>query len=315
MEDATMSEEDVLAEIEQEIERTKKGINEDFEIEVFDEKKEPEVEVEPQPPEEEISASEEEKKKEDNDAKEDPEYSKKVQRRIKKLVEQRKLSEAKSFELEAENNAIKKRLEKLEEGSQSQAHTEFNQRYDQTKLALKKAVEEGDTDAQIDFQEQLADMRATIRIAEMQQQQQQPVNQPPRAAQRQQAPPPQKATEWVNKNNWFNTPSYGRETAAARAIDVQLDLEGYDKNTDEYFEQLNSRLQKVFPDVVSDPIPVEKVKTKRRNPVAPTSGGQPYSGNRVRLSQDHLAMARELGITDEQSLKKYESEIRKQKRN
>jgi hypothetical protein len=179
---------------------------------------------------------------------------------------------------------------------------------------LKKAVEEGDTDAQIDFQEQLADMRATIRISEMQQQQQQPVNQPPRAAQNQQVTNAQ-ATDWVGKNNWFNTPAYGRETAAARAIDVQLDLEGYDKNTSEYFDQLNSRLHKVFPDLVSDPIPTERLKAKRRNPVAPTSGGQPYNGNRVRLTQDQLSMARELGITDEQSLKKYESEIRRQKRN
>tara|TARA_R110000744_G_scaffold101755_1_gene196071 strand:+ start:22 stop:966 length:945 start_codon:yes stop_codon:yes gene_type:complete len=314
MEDATMSEKDVLAEIEQEIERTKKGQGEDFEIEVFDEKKEAVAETaeeieDPVPEDENKEAEAEVEAKED---KKDPEYSKKVQRRIKKLVEQRKMSEAKAFELEAENNAIKKRLEKLEQGSQSQAQTQFNQRYDQTKLALRKAVEEGDTDAQIDFQEQLADMRATVRISEMQQQQQ--VNQPPRASQNQQAPSAQ-AADWVSKNNWFNTPAYGRETAAARAIDVQLDLEGYDKNTNEYFEQLNSRLQKVFPDVVSEPIPMERSKTKRRNPVAPTSGGQPYNGNRVRLSQDQLSMARELGITDEQSLKKYESEIRRQKRN
>jgi len=305
-----MSEEDVLAEIEQEIERTKKGKSGDFEIEVFDEKQEVE-EPESLAPEE---VEPEVEVKETKNDKDDPEYSKKVQRRIKKLVEQRKLSEAKAFELEAENNAIKKRLEKLEEGSQSQAHTQFNQRYDQTKLALKKAVEEGDTDAQIDFQEQLADMRATIRISEMQQQQQQPVNQPPRAAQNQQVTNAQ-ATDWVGKNNWFNTPAYGRETAAARAIDVQLDLEGYDKNTSEYFDQLNSRLHKVFPDLVSDPIPTERLKAKRRNPVAPTSGGQPYNGNRDRLTRDQLSMARELGITDEQSLKKYVSEIRKQKRN
>ena len=310
MEDATMSEEDVLAEIEQEIERTKKGKSGDFEIEVFDEKEEVE-EPESLAPEE---VEPEVEVKETKNDKDDPEYSKKVQRRIKKLVEQRKLSEAKAFELEAENNAIKKRLERLEEGSQSQAHTQFNQRYDQTKLALKKAVEEGDTDAQIDFQEQLADMRATIRISEMQQQQQQPVNQPPRAAQNQQVTNAQ-ATDWVGKNDWFNTPAYGRETAAARAIDVQLDLEGYDKNTSEYFDQLNSRLHKVFPDLVSDPIPTERLKAKRRNPVAPTSGGQPYNGNRDRLTRDQLSMARELGITDEQSLKKYVSEIRKQKRN
>jgi hypothetical protein len=32
------------------------------------------------------------------------------------------------------------------------------------------------------------------------------------------------------------------------------------------------------------------------------------------MTKDQLAMARELGISDEQSLKKYEAEIRKQQR-
>jgi hypothetical protein len=95
MEDATMSEEDVLAEIEQEIERTKKGKSGDFEIEVFDEKQEVE-EPESLAPEE---VEPEVEVKETKNDKDDPEYSKKVQRRIKKLVEQRKLSEAKAFEL------------------------------------------------------------------------------------------------------------------------------------------------------------------------------------------------------------------------
>ena len=36
------------------------------------------------------------------------------------------------------------------------------------KEALKKAVEEGDTEAQVDFSEQMADMRAAMRVAEMQ---------------------------------------------------------------------------------------------------------------------------------------------------
>ena len=47
---------------------------------------------------------------------------------------------------------------------------------------------------------------------------------------------------------------------------------------------------------------------------APTTGGSSYKGNRVRMTKDQLAMARELGISDEQSLKKYEAEIRKQQR-
>ena len=118
---------------------------------------------------------------------------------------------------------------------------------------------------------------------------------------------------WWQQNNWFNAAGYERETAAARAIDVQLDLEGFDKNSDDYYVQLNGRLQKVFPELVSKPSP--KQRPKSRSPVAPTTGGSSaYKGNRVRMSQEQLRMARELGINDERGLKKYEAEIRRQQR-
>jgi hypothetical protein len=118
---------------------------------------------------------------------------------------------------------------------------------------------------------------------------------------------------WWQQNNWFNAAGFERETAAARAIDVQLDLEGYDKNSDDYYDHLNNRLQKVFPELSSGSSP-SKPRTKSRPPVAPTTGGSSYKGNRVRMSQDHLRMARELGINDANGLKKYEAEIRRQQR-
>ena len=118
---------------------------------------------------------------------------------------------------------------------------------------------------------------------------------------------------WWQQNNWFNATGFERETAAARAIDVQLDLEGFDKNSDEYYVQLNGRLQKVFPELKSGPSP--KQRPKGRSPVAPTTGGSSaYKGNRVRMTQEQLRMARELGINDERGLKKYEAEIRRQQR-
>ena len=48
--------------------------------------------------------------------------------------------------------------------------------------------------------------------------------------------------------------------------------------------------------------------------VAPSTGGSVYKGNRVRMTADELRMARELGINDEASLKKYAAEIQKSKR-
>ncbi len=294
--------EQILEEIEAEIQKAK-GEPEEFEIEVVDEP---------------VQEAREEAKDVAEEAKQDDEYGPKVQKRIQKLVNQRREAEIQARQIQEQNAQLQKRLERLEHGSQQSAEKAFNQRYSQTKAALEQAVEEGDTKSQVAFQEQLADMRAAMRIAEMQRQQaQQRAAASPtvgRAQQAAQNPAPQKAMQWWQANNWFNAAGFERETAAARSIDVQLDLEGYDKNSDEYYQVLNSRLQKMFPELSSGASP-SKARTKSRPPVAPTTGGSSsYKGNRVRMSQEQLRMARELGINDEKGLKKYEAEIRRQQR-
>ena len=294
--------EQILEEIEAEIQKAK-GEPEEFEIEVVDEP---------------VQEAKEEAKDVAEEAKQDDEYGPKVQKRIQKLVNQRREAEIQSRQIQEQNAQLQKRLERLEHGSQQSAEKAFNQRYSQTKAALEQAVEEGDTKSQVAFQEQLADMRAAMRIAEMQRQQaQQRAAASPtvgRAQQAAQNPAPPKAMQWWQANNWFNAAGFERETAAARSIDVQLDLEGFDKNSDEYYHNLNSRLQKMFPELSSGASP-SKARTKSRPPVAPTTGGSSsYKGNRVRMSQEQLRMARELGINDEKGLKKYEAEIRRQQR-
>ena len=295
-----------MKEIEDEIKRAK-GSSEDFEIEV--------VEDPVQEAAEEAKDVAEEKQQAKPEQEED-DYGPKVQKRIQKLVSQRRDAEIQSRQIQEQNAQLQKRLERLEQGSQQSAEQMFNERYSQTKQALHKAVEEGDTEAQVNFQEQMADMRAAMRIAEMQKQQQQQRAVSPTVGRAQQAvqnPAPQKAMSWWQKNNWFNAAGFERETAAARAIDVQLDLEGYDKNSDDYYDHLDSRLQKVFPELSSGSSP-SRPRAKSRPPVAPTTGGSSnYKGNRVRMSQEQLKMARELGITDEKGLKQYEAEIRRQK--
>jgi len=293
-----MADNDIMNEIEAEIKKAK-GEVEDFEIEVIDDP---------------VQEAREEAADVADD--QEPDYGPKVQKRIQKLVGQRREAEIQAREIQEQNAQLQKRLERLEQGSQQSAEDNFNQRYQQTKQALHKAVEEGDTEAQVNFQEQMADMRAAMRIAEMQKQQRQQRSVSPtvgRAQQAAQNPAPPKAMSWWQQNNWFNAAGFERETAAARAIDVQLDLEGFDKNSDEYYDHLNNRLQKVFPELSSGSSP-SKPRTKSRPPVAPTTGGSSYKGNRVRMSQDHLRMARELGINDANGLKKYEAEIRRQQR-
>jgi len=299
-----------IEEIEKEIEETKrKAKGDDFEIEIAENK---EVEAEAQAEEgEEAPKSKEEK---------DKQYSEAVQARLNKMSAQRRQAELQAKKYQEETAELKARLARLESHTNRQQsdrlQSDFDRRYALTKEALKKAVEEGDTDAQVSFSEQLADMRAAIRVSEMQNQfRQQQQTQSPTVGRAQQAavnPAPPKAMNWWQQNQWFNAQGYERETAAARAIDVQLDLEGYDKNSDDYYNQLNSRLQKVFPELVSSND--QSMKSKSRKIVTPTTGGSTYRGNRVRMTQDQLRMARELGINDEAGLKKYASEIQKSQR-
>lgn len=299
-EETNQEQENALAHIEKEV-KDASG-DENFEIEVTEEVEEPKQETKAEQPQQE----------------EEPEYGEKVQKRIKKLVDQRRDAELQTAQANEQVAQLTARLERLEQGNTSRVENEFNQRYAQTKQALAKAVEEGDTQAQLNFTEQLADMRAAMRIAEMQRQQQASQAVSPtvgRAQQVAQQPAPKKAMDWWEKNRWFNAAGFERETAAARAIDVQLDLEGHNKESDEYYELLNNRLQKVFPELKSGSEEPSKPRAKSRQPVSPTAGGSPsYKGNRVRMTQDQLRMARELGINDDKGLKQYAAEIQRQQR-
>jgi len=287
----------VVEEIQEEVKEAQRraGQDEDLEIEVVPSVQEPVEEFS-----QEVEAN-------------DSDYGEKVQRRIKKLVDQRRDAETQSRQYQEQVSQLQMRLGRLEQGNNHRAENDFHKHYENTKLALKKAVEEGDTEAQVNFSEQIADMRAAVRVAEMQKSQrtQQAISPTVgRAQQVSQEPTPKKAMEWWDSNRWFNSSGFERETAAARAIDVQLDIEGYDKESDDYYHTLNKRLLNVFPELNSS----TKQRTKSRSPVAPTAGGSPaYSGNRIRMTQDQLRMARELGIRDEKSLKRYADEIRKQR--
>ena len=89
-----------------------------------------------------------------------------------KINAQKLEQKKRNFALQEHNAQMQKRLERLEQENaqrnQSVAQNDFAQRYDLTKKALTKAVEEGDTEAQVNFSEQLADMRASIRVGELQ---------------------------------------------------------------------------------------------------------------------------------------------------
>ena len=301
---------DVMQEIQGEIDDKKK----ELEIEVVDNpppKQETKVEEkQPEPKQPEPKQEKEEEK---------AEYGRKVQKRIKTVLADKKKAEEEAKLYKSQLDDLQNRLNRLEEGSVKQAETNFQERYNQTKAALAKAIEEGDTEAQLNFTEQIADMRSAFRIQQMQEQARAAQSASPtvgKAEQEVSNPAPPLAMKWWEENTWFNARGFEKESAVARSIDVQLDAEGYDKNSPDYYKTLNNRLRKLYPELISgkdDEVGQIKPRVKSRDPVAPTAGGSAYKGNRVKVTRDELAIARELGITDEKALKKYANEIQKTK--
>ena len=296
IQDETLAE--VNAEISENIEESKNKLKEqDLEIEITDEPK----------------IVEKKQVKENKPEIDDKNYSESVQKRIRKLINEKKTSDEEKEALQQQMSQMAQRLEKIEKSNETQGQNQLAEHYNLVKRALGKAIEEGDTDQQIKFNEELVDIKTAIAMQNQSRASkvQAETNSPNVGRAQQQAtnPAPEKAMTWWKDNNWFNSKGFEKETAMARAIDVQLDIEGFDKNDAQYYNELNNRLQKSFPELISSrDVPVERPRQSRQA-TAPTTGGQVYRGNRVKMTADQLRMARELGITDPEHIKKYAKEI------
>ena len=182
--------------------------------EIDDKKKELEIEVvENQPPKQEVKVEEQqpeqkpEEKPKQEKVEDDSEYGRKVQRRIKNVLADKKKAEEEAKLYKSQLDDLQNRLNRLEEGSVKQAETNFQERYNQTKAALAKAIEEGDTEAQLNFTEQMADMRSAFRIQQLQEKQRQAQAASPtvgKAEQEVSNPAPQLAMKRWEENTWFN---------------------------------------------------------------------------------------------------------------
>ena len=94
----------------------------------------------------------------------------------------------------------------------------------------------------------------------------------------------------------------------------ELIADGVDPTTrsDEYYETINSRMRKLFPDQFEDTSEelVEEVKTKpQANVVAPAT--RSTSPKKVKLTQTQVALAKRLGVPLELYAQKVAEEMRK----
>ena len=268
------------------------------EIEVKEEeKKENDVQVE-QEDQPEVSVQEEKKDEELE------EYSQSVKRRIDKLT--RKMREAERREqaaieyakkIQAENKnlqatSINTSRERVSSDEASISSTETL-----LKTALKQAVEAGDVEKQVEAQEkigQLAIEKERLRIRKNRLEQQSAQEEKPEVEdaikmadpQAQPAPDP-KAQEWAADNKWFGTDK--AMTYTAMSFHDDLVAEGFDATSDEYYNEIDRRIRKEFPQKFED-------QSKPRQTVA-SAVRKSASGRRtVKLTPSQVAIAKKLGV-------------------
>jgi hypothetical protein len=106
--------------------------------------------------------------------------------------------------------------------------------------------------------------------------------------------PSPKAQTWAAKNEWFGQDRIA--TNVALSIHENLANEGFDLNSDEYYNELDNRLKAELPNrfknVEADQKPVQTVASPSRT----TSSGRKPS-NRVELSPSEQRLAKRLGVS------------------
>jgi hypothetical protein len=117
------------------------------------------------------------------------------------------------------------------------------------KRELSKAIEDGDTEAQIELNVALAEAIASKKAAQIQapsdDDDDDVVTAEPDDVKQRQA---QLVRSWTQSHDdWFGKPGFERETRMARRLDSEVFREGYEPHEDEYFEELDRRIREKAP--------------------------------------------------------------------
>jgi hypothetical protein len=247
------------------------------------------------------------------DSEELDQYSEKVKKRIDKLTarlreterrEQSALEYAKS--VQARNEELQREYERTAVERVGETRSRIETQITALKNVIRRAREEGDIDTETEANQRLTaaiweQQQLARQKAEVQQPVQQPVQQRAPAAQQpvQQAPRVDvRAEEWAEKNPWFGSDVVMTNTV--RGIHVELvKNEGFDPQSDEYYDEIDRRMQQIFPKKFSEPAqqtnrssrPVQTVASATRS-----SGVNTSARRSVRLNPSQVAMAKKLGV-------------------
>ena len=242
------------------------------------------------------------------------EYSKNVQQRISKLTKKYRDEEAQRLAavefaeaVKKQNDELKQRLSALDQSYTSEFGTRVDSQIESAKQAYQKAYDDGDAEAMFEAQKNLSKLaldQAQLEQAKRRQEKAEQVTETQPAAQpaAQPQPPDPKAEAWAQKNEWFGADQ--TMTYAAFGVHRQLiEDEGFDPQSDEYYNELDNRMRKEFPHKFAAPT---KNDTGPRVASAESTASRSKSTKRrrtVKLTPSQIAIAKRLNVPLEEYAK------------
>jgi len=247
-----------------------------------------------------------------------------AQNRIDKAVKQAKNYQRRELQalqyakqIAEENNNLKNQQAQMSQSYGDEFGARVESQLEGSKIALQKAMEEGEADKIAEAQSILAAASAD-KVAHDQYQgqlqrynqemeqynaQQQVYAQEQRMVAQQRSsqqpvyqPPSQRAQSWANENTWFGKDQV--MTNVAIAVHEQLAQEGFDTESDDYYSEINKRMKQELPNrfkniVEADGKPVQTVASPSRS----NSNGRRKNRNQVELTPSEQQLAKRLGVS------------------
>ena len=254
---------------------------------------------------------------EDNDHPDDDEElraAKRNRRRAKKdlIRKTNQEKDARLTQLQRENEQFKQRLSQLERNTKSEQlvridkHLEDTQvRLEYAKMKLAEATQNGDGQAMVEAQTMWQQAQEEARnLSIMRQRADQELQQP---NQQVNVPDPEVqrlAAQWMRKNNWYNPDATDTDSRIAKKIDEVMSTQGWNPTDPDYWDELDSRLQRELPHRYNVSNDDDSRSVRRPRNVVGSAGREAsaaYGGsNRTQfvLSPDRVKAMKEVGAWD-----------------
>ena len=254
-------------------------------------------------------------------------YSKSVSKRINKLNAKRREAEQRAQQLEQIALQKEAELQQYRQYSQQQSNQVLAKEEEaitskeaQIDDVYRKAVESGDADLitkAAKLQSDISIQKEKLRVAKARQQaatqeqeyvsqgnEQAVYQQPEQAAQQQEVQPTKDALEWHERNPWYankDDEDDMKATQYAYYVHYNLANEGYDVGSDEYYEELDSRVGTVYPHTKSAQSGTQTAQRESRPAVqrvasAPTGGRSKTQGKTNGVSFNRSELERLRGL-------------------